>query len=269
MEKKLTVVIADGSGESGELLCKTVNAHGRFAVVGVTQDGVKARELIRKHRPDYLVLDLLLVNRDGISILKDLGDAEKKPIVIVISSFISTPVVSMAADLGAAYFLRKPFDVQLLLDRMEELAGPEEVHSEAWNWISPRLLEASTLLRQEITMMLREFGIPTHVKGYRYLCEALLILLEAPYRKKLNITTELYPRVAETFGTTPNRVERAMRHAIELAWYSEANEECIMRLHSYFDNRWSRPSNSEFLTAIAEKIRRSDKINLSQIRKVN
>ena len=246
MDNVLTVIIADNSEEFCAALTAALNRSGGFQVLGSAQDGEQAIRLIERHKPRILVLDLMLAKQDGLSILKTISAMEQKPVVLATSRFVTDYVASAAANLGVRYLMMKPCDMNALVERLEELrCGEKPRHSGH----APLSTDIETL----VTGVIHEIGVPAHIKGYQYLREAIIIAVED--MDVINaITKVLYPQVAKTFQTTPSRVERAIRHAIEVAW----DRGDLDTLQSFFgytvSNTKGKPTNSEFIALIADKL---------------
>ena len=243
MDIRRTVLLADANEEFRTLVRKIIDETEEFTVVGSVGDGAEALRLARQEAPDLLLMDVLLPGLDGFGVLKQLRELEKPPKVILISAFCSDSVVSEAVELGANYFMFKPVEENALLDRMRALFGrdlPEERHP--------------VELKNLVTSVIHEIGVPAHIKGYQYLREAIMIAVDD--MDVINAVTKvLYPEVARRFSTTPSRVERAIRHAIEVAW----DRGDVDTLNSYFGytihNLRGKPTNSEFIAMISDKIR--------------
>ena len=223
MEQTLTVLIAD----SGEDFCAALSAALQrtdgFQVIGTAFDGEQAIRLIRERKPDILVLDLMLSKQDGISVLK------------------------AAANLGVRYLMLKPCDMSALVDRLEEIRGANTLR------LPPVRRGDKTSIENLVTGIIHEIGVPAHIKGYQYLREAIIIAVND--MDVINaITKVLYPQVAKTFQTTPSRVERAIRHAIEVAW-DRGDLDTLQRFFGYtVSNTKGKPTNSEFIALIADKL---------------
>ncbi|MCD7755884.1 MAG: sporulation transcription factor Spo0A, partial [Firmicutes bacterium] len=211
MENRTTVFIADGTEEFCTALCAALTHADGFQVIGTASDGEQAIHMIQERKPDVLVLDLMLAKQDGISVLKAISGMEKKPLTLATSGFITEFVASSAANLGAKYLMLKPCDMTALVERLEEFRGGESQRT-----LSIRRTD-KTSIETMVTGIIHEIGVPAHIKGYQYLREAIIIAVND--MDVINaITKVLYPQVAKTFQTTPSRVERAIRHAIEVAW---------------------------------------------------
>ena len=239
MENNPKILLADSSEEFRLLLRRTLEETGEFRVVGETGDGEEAWALIQQTRPDVVVMDVILPGLDGISLLQRMPKTVK---TIVLSAFCSQNMVQEVMQLGAWYFIPKPAHVESLLERIREAVVPEET-----TVVRPSL-------EAEVTAIIHEVGIPAHIKGYQYVREAIILTVQD--MEMINAVTKmLYPEVARRFHTTPSRVERAIRHAIEVAW----DRGDVDTLNSYFGytihNLRGKPTNSEFIAMIADKMR--------------
>ena len=242
MDVRRTVLLADANEEFRALVRKIIDETEEFTVVGSVGDGAEALRLARQEAPDLLLMDVLLPGLDGFGVLKQLRELEKPPKVILISAFCSDSVVSEAVELGANYFMFKPVEENALLDRMRALFGrdlPEERHP--------------VELKNLVTSVIHEIGVPAHIKGYQYLREAIMIAVDD--MDVINAVTKvLYPEVAKRFNTTPSRVERAIRHAIEVAW-DRGDLETLQKYFGYtVSNAKGKPPNSEFIAMIADRL---------------
>ena len=207
-------------------------------LVAQTDNGLRAEELITKFQPDVVVLDLVLPNLDGLSLLTHLRAKNASSRVIVISAICNDQVLMECAELGTTYFMQKPFDPPLLVQRIRQgtqLAAAEPEPS----------------LESVVTDVIHEIGVPAHIKGYQYLREAILLTIDD--MDIINsVTKVLYPEVARKFNTTPSRVERAIRHAIEVAW-DRGDIETLQKFFGYtVSNIKGKPTNSEFIAMIAD-----------------
>ena len=247
MDHVTSVIIADNSEEFCSSLTAALQQAGGFQVVGTACDGEQTLRLVNERKPDVLVLDLMLPKRDGLSVLKALSGADRKPITLATSAFVTEYVSSAAANLGVRYLMLKPCDMTALVERLEEIRGGESLR----NSLSRRSEKAS--IESLVTSIIHEIGVPAHIKGYQYLREAIIIAVND--MDVINaITKVLYPQVAKTFQTTPSRVERAIRHAIEVAW-DRGDLDTLQRFFGYtVSNTKGKPTNSEFIALIADKL---------------
>ncbi|MBR3640461.1 MAG: sporulation transcription factor Spo0A [Oscillibacter sp.] len=239
MEHKRTVLLADAGDDFRTLLRETIEKTGEFSVK-VARDGNETLEMLKSETPDLLVMDVMLPETDGLSVLRRLQKEGGAPMTILISAFLSEQIFAEASELGAAYFLPKPFETENLLDKMRGLflSAPKEN--------APQLKSA-------VTAVIHEIGVPAHIKGYQYLREAIMIAVGD--MEVINAVTKiLYPEVAKRFATTPSRVERAIRHAIEVAW-DRGDLETLQKYFGYtVSNTKGKPTNSEFIAMIADRL---------------
>ncbi|MBR2889376.1 MAG: sporulation transcription factor Spo0A [Oscillospiraceae bacterium] len=247
MDNPTTVIIADNSEEFCGALSEALHRTGRFEVIGTALDGEQALRMIAERKPDLLVLDLMLAKRDGISVLKGMAPLERRPATLATSGFITDYVAAAAANLGVKYLMLKPCDMTALVERLEEIRGGES-QRKTLNRRQP-----NQSIESLVTSIIHEIGVPAHIKGYQYLREAIIIAVND--MDVINaITKVLYPQVAKTFQTTPSRVERAIRHAIEVAW-DRGDLDTLQRFFGYtVSNTKGKPTNSEFIALIADKL---------------
>lgn len=246
MDNITTVLIADNTEEFCTNLTAALKRAGGFQVIGTANDGEQAIRMITERRPEVLVLDLMLAKQDGLSVLKAVSAMEHKPVTLATSRFVTDYVAATAANLGVRYLMMKPCDMSALVERLEELRHGE-------NPRQPVAHKDSNNIETLVTNVIHEIGVPTHIKGYQYLREAIIIAVGD--MDVINaITKVLYPQVAKTFQTTPSRVERAIRHAIEVAW-DRGDLDTLQRFFGYtVSNTKGKPTNSEFIALIADKL---------------
>ena len=247
MDKRTSVLIADNSEEFCTSLSAALQRTDRFTIAGTATDGEQAALLLEERRPEILVLDLMLAKKDGLSLLKSISGWDRRPAVVATSGFMTDYVASAAASLGVAYLMLKPCDTEALVDRLEEL------RFDAGRPTLPRRTAQPQSIEALVTGIIHEIGVPAHIKGYQYLREAIIIAVND--MDVINaITKVLYPQVAKTFQTTPSRVERAIRHAIEVAW-DRGDLDTLQRFFGYtVSNTKGKPTNSEFIALIADKL---------------
>ena len=246
METKKTILIADTSEEFRAILVEALQAEEGLDVVGQTGDGQEAIQLVQDLAPDILIMDLVLGRIDGFDVL----DAVKaKPVsTLILSSFARGCMAEQVAARGGDYYMMKPCRIASVVERVRLLAADRWVEDSDRS-VSPAA--ARQTLEANVTAIIHEIGVPAHIKGYQYLREAIIMTVE-----DINAVTKiLYPEVARKFGTTASRVERAIRHAIEVAW----DRGDVDILNSYFGytihNGRGKPTNSEFIAMIADKLR--------------
>jgi two-component system response regulator (stage 0 sporulation protein A) len=242
MENRVKVFLADSSEEFRMLLRQTIEATGEFEVVGDSGDGAEALELVRRLQPELLIMDAVLPGLDGFGLLQQLPERER-PRVIMVSAFCTQRTVADAVAHGVWFFLPKPCNEESLLEHMRR-ACREETDEE---------LPSAPALEGMVTGIIHEIGVPAHIKGYQYLREAIMIAVGD--MEVINAVTKvLYPEVAKRFNTTPSRVERAIRHAIEVAW-DRGDLETLQKYFGYTVNSAKgKPTNSEFIAMIADRL---------------
>jgi two-component system response regulator (stage 0 sporulation protein A) len=253
METKTSVLIADANEDFRAMIADVIEGEGDMEVVGGTGNGAEALELVSKSRPDVMILDLVLTKLDGMEVLRRLPDIGADTGAIVVSGFVNERVVAQCSELGAYYFMPKPCDVPALLSRIREVRG---FSRSAAAMLQMPAAPAQTS-RQEpsleavVTDIIHEIGVPAHIKGYQYLREAIILTIGD--MDMINAVTKvLYPEVAKKFNTTPSRVERAIRHAIEVAW-DRGDIETLQKFFGYtVSNIKGKPTNSEFIAMIAD-----------------
>ncbi|MEE1007275.1 MAG: sporulation transcription factor Spo0A [Acutalibacteraceae bacterium] len=258
MRKKLKIVIADDSTELGQNCAKALKGYG-MEVVLCQKDGQQVLNAVRSQKPDVVLADVFMPNLDIIGVLNGIReiDSKERPMVMAMSSFDNPRLEKETLDAGASYYFLKPFDINTMAERIIQLSG--------WkNEISPVVVKDNVVTDPELELMVTEIihqiGVPAHIKGYHYLREA--IILSVKNSDIINSVTKLlYPTVAKTYNTTSSRVERAIRHAIEVAW----DRGDIDVLNSYFgytiQNDRGKPTNSEFIAMISDKLRLRLKIS--------
>ena len=244
MENKITVVLADANEEFRELLSRSIEETGEFTVVGSAGDGITALHLIEEKKPWLLLCDVLLPELDGFGLLDRIASKEDKPRTILVSALYRDEIVAQAMKREVSFYMPKPFETASLLEQMRAAVGVEAEEAE----------DETQALQRQVTAVIHEVGVPAHIKGYQYVREAIVIAVQD--MDVINAVTKvLYPEVAKRYNTTPSRVERAVRHAIEVAW----DRGDLETLQSYFgytvSNTKGKPTNSEFIAMIADKIR--------------
>ena len=257
--EKIKVLIADDNREFAQIVARFIQGEEDFKVVGMAKDGIEALEIVEREKPDILILDIIMPHLDGLGVLEKLHDSNDEffPKVIILSAVGQDKITQRAIELGAAYYIVKPFDFDIFIKRLKQIAGSSYIIEK--NLIQENINVKKTDIRErdmesKITKIIQEIGVPAHIKGYLYLREAItMVINDMDYLGA--VTKELYPAVAEHFNTTPSRVERAIRHAIEVAW-NRGSIENIDRIFSYtIHNNKGKPTNSEFIALVADKLR--------------
>ena len=249
---QLSVIIADNSAEFGVQCQKVLTSYG-MRVSNCEKDGALLLEKINMQKPDIVILDMFMPNLDAIGVLQNLRNMsdKDKPMVMVLSSVDNSQLESEVLRAGAAYVFIKPFDIGMLAERIIKFSGWK---TDAKPIIAREGAISDNDLELMVTEIIHQIGVPAHIKGYHYLREA--IILSIKNEDVINsITKLLYPTVAKKYATTSSRVERAIRHAIEVAW----DRGDLDILNAYFgytiNNERGKPTNSEFIAMIADKIR--------------
>ena len=256
METDIKVMIADANEDYCTLLRSAVSNEEGMEVVGCYQDGADTWKAVQEKKPDILLLDLVLPRMDGLSILREISSAGLKTCSLVISSFHTETMVQRCAALGAQYFIPKPFEYATIIDIIRQEAGKAEHFPTSTVFTAARYISLPNAVRagnleSRVTDVIHEIGVPAHIKGYKYLREAIILAVND--MDVINAVTKvLYPEVAKKFETTPSRVERAIRHAIEVAW-DRGDLETLQKFFGYtVSNIKGKPTNSEFIAMIAD-----------------
>ena len=264
MKEKITILIADDNIDFTRTLSAYLEKMEDIEVVGIAKDGNEAFEIIKGTHPDILLLDVIMPHLDGIGVLEKLNETTmtKKPITIMLSAVGQDKITQKAISLGAQYYVVKPFDIELLIKRIRDLRYYQPAPNNnfiareskpQYIDISPENKKDERNLEALVTNLIHEVGVPAHIKGYQYIREGIGIIYEHPETIG-GITKELYPELAEKFDTTVSRVERAIRHAIEVSW-NRGNWELMEEIFGHsVDIDKAKPTNSEFIVTIADKL---------------
>ncbi|HSH34647.1 sporulation transcription factor Spo0A [Schnuerera sp.] len=263
MEKR-KILIVDDNREFCGILSKFLSMEGEFEVIGIAKDGLEALDKMAELKPDILILDIIMPHLDGLGVLEALHnlDLEKMPKVVVLSAVGQDQITQKAIELGADYYVVKPFDFKIFIKRLKQIAGESGESSivskndyiQIPNGSSSLNMDMAKNLEARITNVIHEIGVPAHIKGYSYLREAIFMVIQ-DMELLGAVTKELYPNIAKKFKTTPSRVERAIRHAIEVAW-TRGKVDTIDKIFGYtVNNNKGKPTNSEFIAMVADKLR--------------
>ena len=244
MANEVRVILADASEEFRILLKDTIEETGEFSVVGSAGDGEQLVQLVQELKPQLVIMDLVLPGLDGFGVLERMElMKDEAPQIIVTSAFCSDRMVQQATQMGVYFFLPKPVSESSLMEHMRHAANPREERNEVH----------APALEGLVTGIIHEIGVPAHIKGYQYLREAIMIAVDD--MDVINAVTKvLYPEVAKRFATTPSRVERAIRHAIEVAWDRGDLETLQHYFGSTVNSAKGKPTNSEFIALIADRL---------------
>ena len=266
VKDKITVLIADDNNDFASNLTGYLEREDDMEVIGMAKDGKEAYDMIINTQPDLVLLDVIMPHLDGIGVLEKLAGTtlEKRPLCIMLSAVGQDKITQRAISLGADYYVVKPFDIELLIQRIKELKFYQPVQNKT-NFINRELKVPYIEIPKEnkkneenlealVTNVIHEVGVPAHIKGYQYLREAIMMVVN-DIEVINQITKQLYPDIAEKFKTTPSRVERAIRHAIEVAWSRGQSDE-VENIFGYtVSAAKGKPTNSEFIAMIADKLR--------------
>lgn len=264
---KINVAIVDDNDRMVGLLNEILKDDKDIEVVGTANNGMDALDVIKEKTPDVVLLDLIMPKLDGLGVMEKVrhnSEFKKTPAFIVITAIGQEGVTENAFELGASYYIMKPFDNNMVLSRIKQIKS--ELHTKLIESPKQSMYENKELyiernLESDVTNIIHEIGVPAHIKGYQYLRDA--IMMSVNDGEMLNsITKLLYPSIAKRHKTTPSRVERAIRHAIEVAW-SRGKMDTIDDLFGYtVNNGKGKPTNSEFVALIADKIRLEYKMRI-------
>lgn len=266
------VLITDDNEQYARMVEEYLRSKEDIQVVGIAYGGFECIDLIRTEQPDIVLLDMMMKHMDGIAVLDRIQRMNYQPKVIVLTAVASESMIERAMLKGAADYLLKPFDLECLYERIidigrnnygyitysksepEDLMVAESGAIYQNNMKMGRIEKRRKPIEVEVTTLLHDMGVPAHVKGYQYLRDAILRAL-ADENLIGNITKELYPKIADKYDTTPGRVERAIRHAIELAW-GRGNVDLMTEYFGYTINlEKGKPTNSEFIAMVSDRIR--------------
>lgn len=257
--EKIRVLIADDNREFGDILNEYLENQDDIEVIGVARDGLEAYDMIVTKKPDIAILDIIMPHLDGLGVLERVNSTrmDKRPLFIMLSAVGQDKITQRALALGAEYYVVKPFDMDVLISRIRQLKNVTSaavIRSDSSSGYSTGKSTPRKNLEMEVTSIMHDIGIPAHIKGYQYLRDSIIMVVKN-IEIINSITKQLYPTIAKEYNTTPSRVERAIRHAIEVAW-SRGQMETIDQLFGYtINNGKGKPTNSEFIAMIADKLR--------------
>ena len=267
MDEKLKVLVADDNRDFVSTLVSYLEKEDEMEVVEVAKDGNEAYEKILNVKPDVALIDIIMPHLDGLGVLEKLNETnmETKPICIILSAVGQDKITQKAISLGAQYYVVKPFDIKVLVKRIKEIRYYHPTPAKNTDFFGRELkaqyIEIPTEERNNeenlealVTNLIHEVGVPAHIRGYQYLRDAIIVVVNNI--EIINqITKQLYPDIALKYSTTPSRVERAIRHAIEVAW-GRGQQEAVESIFGYtISASKGKPTNSEFIAMIADKLR--------------
>lgn len=255
MEKTSKVLIADDNGQIRSTLRGILEGDDSIIIVGEAVDGIDALEKIDQYKPDIVLLDIVMPRLDGFGVLEETQEQEHRPTFIMVSALAQEGFVLRSIELGATFFLAKPFDITSVRNRVKDCIALRNGKPLKQSAVikSPVLRNDEKSLDEKISNMFITIGIPAHIKGYAFLREGVKTVMRNP--DVINrITKELYPGIARVYDTSASKVERAIRHAIEVAW-TRGKIENINDIFGYnVYNRNDKPTNGEFIALIADKL---------------
>ena len=266
MKEKTTILIADDNEDFARTLVNYLEREEDMEVIGIAKNGKEACDMVANTAPDVLLLDVIMPYLDGIGVLEYINSSNmpKKPMCIMLSAVGQAKITQTAIALGAEYYVVKPFDIEVLIKRIREIKNYKPTTAQncysnrevriPYIDISENNKKDEEVLEALVTNIIHELGVPAHIKGYQYLREAIIMVI-----KDIDIinqiTKQLYPEIAQKYKTTPSRVERAIRHAIEVAW-ARGEQATVESIFGYtISAAKGKPTNSEFIAMIADKLR--------------
>ncbi len=266
----IKIVLVDDNQHFTTVLENFLREKDDVEVAGVAADGWAGLELIERYQPDVVLLDMIMPRLDGLGVLDRIQELSVRPKVIMLTAYLNESMIQRAIMKGAMDYLIKPFELEGIYERIKDVhcmypsmvmeSGPIMGNLALEETVPMYHLTHSMPVRKrkpvevEVTSLLHDMGVPAHVKGYQYLRDAILMILN-DIHLLTSITKDLYPKIAEKYSTTPSRVERAIRHAIELAW-DRGNVDLMTEYFGYSINlEKGKPTNSEFIAMVSDRIR--------------
>lgn len=259
MDNVVNVAIADDNERILKILDDMLKNDNEINVVGYAKNGEEAYSVIKNLKPDVILLDLIMPKMDGLTVMDKVnndGSIEKRPSFLIMSAIGQEAITEDAFNKGASYYIMKPFDCEIVLNRIKSVKSSSKKMHDARkvnaNETKGDYIERN--LENDVTSIIHDVGVPAHIKGYQYLRDAIMMSVN-DMEMLGSITKILYPTIAKKNSTTASRVERAIRHAIEVAW-SRGNMDTIDELFGYTIHAdKGKPTNSEFIALISDKIR--------------
>jgi two-component system response regulator (stage 0 sporulation protein A) len=263
---KIRTVIADDNIDFCNIMKEYFATRSNIEVVGVANDGIETLKLLKEHEPDLLVLDIIMPHLDGIGVLERKNQEDISPTtrVVILSAVGQDKITQRAINEGADYYIIKPFDFDIFTKRIEDIFTLDLFTLNELSSLEKSNLENEDVtklwkIEKDVTQILTRLGVPPHIKGFVYLRRAIEMNIEdADMMKK--VTKKLYPLVAKEFETTPSRVERAIRHAIEVTFERSDKK----TLNHFFGNilvgKKNKPTNSQFIAVVSERLKFDNKL---------
>lgn len=256
---RISICLVDDNPELLSMMEDYFETQQDIEVIGTASNGKTCLEMLEVMEPDVLILDIIMPHVDGLAVLNRLRsmDLAKMPQVIMLTAFGQEEVMKKAVEFGASYFILKPFDMDHLADQIRTVTTDSEYKTKPKK---AKKVNQTQNLEASITNIIHEIGVPAHIKGYMYLREAITMVYH-DINILGSITKTLYPKIASKYNTTASRVERAIRHAIEVAW-SRGNIDSISALFGYTINvSKAKPTNSEFIAMVADRLRLENQVS--------
>ncbi|MBP3797186.1 MAG: sporulation transcription factor Spo0A [Ruminococcus sp.] len=250
MNNKIKILIGDDSAQYG-VFCAASLRNSGFFVITRQKDGMVVLDAVKNELPDVVIVDAVMPGMDAIELIRRCDKLDKKPKFIVTSPYENSFIETQVMNAGASYFMLKPFDIKVLGERIKAILDIDTDITSEGHIVHKRQSPAN--LEIIVTDIIHQIGVPAHIKGYHYLREAIICSVNDKEMLE-SVTKLLYPAVAKKFSTTPSRVERAIRHAIEIAW-DRGDIDTLNGFFGYTINTGKgKPTNSEFIALITDKI---------------
>jgi two-component system response regulator (stage 0 sporulation protein A) len=247
MNKK-TVFLLQGTKEQNEELKMMIEENGNYEVCGYAEDGISAIPAIQDKKPNVVITEIVLAGYDGLNLISKLKELGLPTKIIVLSALTSEGIVAECSKLGVDYFMAKPLNKQYLIERLDKFFNEEQTDIK-----QPLTNVYRMTVEEKVSKIFINVGIPPHVKGYAFLREGVLMAIDNPDIIN-NITKKLYPQIGKKYQTTASKVERAIRHAIEVAWNRGRIDSinAILGVRAYVGAE--KPTNGEFIALVADKM---------------
>lgn len=258
MNQKTSVIIADDNKTFADGLADYLKTQHDFEFLGCAYDGDETYKMVMDTSPDIVVIDMIMPKKDGLAVMRKVKEMKKgkKPIFIAVSVTDSPWIMQMATSFGASYFILKPQNSEVIVDILRDFSkeNRDRLEREAKANLKAKEIALEDNLETRVTKIMHELGVPAHIKGYQYIRTAIMMVVDN--MDLLNyITKQLYPDIAKKYSTTSSRVERAIRHSIEVAW-SRGKASTLDEIFGYtIDCGKGKPTNSEFIAMVADRIR--------------